>query len=152
MSVYGEAAAFQAGVLGLRVDRPPATLPATTAGALFTIVGRVAVTQIVGEVTTIIQTQANATKLTANPTVGTAADICATLDITADEVGTLYSITGTAATAMTGVSAGGVAGMAVQVVLQPGTLDLDCAATSTGAVRWTIFYVPLDEGASIVAA
>ena len=153
MAVYNEAKTYQAGVLGAKVDRATAALPATTAAALFTVSGgRVAITQIVGEVTTVIQTQANNTKLTANPTTGTSVDICAVLDISADEVGTLYGITGVAADALIGVNAGGLSGQDRPVVVNEGTIDLVCAATNTGAVKWTLFYVPIDEGASVVAA
>ena len=153
MGVYNESVTYQAGVLGKRVDRATAALPATTAEALFTIAGgRVAITQIVGEVTTVIQTQANNTKLTANPTTGTSVDMCAALDISADEVGCLYGMSGTPADALVGTNAGLTPGQGVAQVLNVGTIDLDCAATNTGAIRWTLFYVPLDEGASVVAA
>lgn len=153
MSVYNEAIAFTRAILGARVDRATATLPQTTAGALFTVSGgRVAITSIVGEVTTVIQTQANNTKLTANPTTGTSVDICAALNISADEVGTLYGITGAFATAMGGVNAGALAGMLAPVIVNAGTIDLDCAASNTGAVKWSLTYAPIDDGATIVAA
>lgn len=90
--------------LGLKVDRETAPLPQSTAEAIFTIAGgRVAINQIIGEVTTVIETQANNTKLIANPTTGTSVDICTALDITADEVGTLYGITGLNTDAMNGI-------------------------------------------------
>ena len=153
MAVYNEGQAFTKGVLGLRVDRATATLPQTTAAAIFNVlVGRVAVTQIIGEVTTVIETQANDTKLTANPTTGTSVDMCAALDITADEVGCLYGISGTPANALVGTNAGLTPGQAVPQVLNIGTIDLDCAASNTGSVKWTIYYVPIDDGASITAA
>jgi hypothetical protein len=87
---------------GIKVSRATAALPQTTAGALFTISGgKVLVTGLIGEVTTVIQTQADNTKLTFDPTdAGATQDLCAVLDITADAVGTMYSITGTPATAM----------------------------------------------------
>lgn len=138
---------------GITVERDTAALPQTTAEALFTVSGgRVLLTSIVGEVTTVIQTQANNTKLTANPTTGTSVDICTVLNISADEVGALYSITGTFADALAGGAAGAVAAPAVPVVLPVGTLDLDCAASNTGAVKWVATYVPLDVGASLTAA
>ena len=75
-------------VLGVRVDRATAALPQTAAAAIFTVTGgRVAIMGILGEVTTAIQNQANNTKLTANPTVGTSVDLCAVLSIANDEVG-----------------------------------------------------------------
>lgn len=153
MSMLNEGIAFTKGIVGLRVDRATATLPATTAAALFTVVGgRVAITQVVGEVTTVIQTQANNTKITGNPTTGTAVDICAVLNISADEVGTLYGVTGIVADAMIGVNAGALAGQKNNVVVNAGTIDLSCAATNTGSVKWSIFYVPIDDGAYIEVA
>lgn len=139
--------------LGFQVNRATATLPQTTAHALFTIVGgRIKVTQIIGEVTTVIQTQANNTKLTANPTTGTSVDMCAALDITADEVGCLYGITGTPANALVGTNAGLTPAMACGQILNVGTIDLDCAANNTGSVKWTLFYQPIDRGAYVDAA
>ncbi len=153
MSVLNENDAFTGSILGVRVNRDTAALPATTAEALFTVAGgRVAITSIIGEVTTIIETQANATKLVANPTTGTSANLCGTLDITADEAGSLYGITGVTATALVGGTAGSLPGQLSRPIVNIGTIDLDCAATNTGAIKWTIHYVPIDSGATIVAA
>ena len=138
---------------GIKVDRATATLPQTTAGALFTVsTGRIILTGIVGQVTTVIQTQANATKLISNPTVGTDVDLCATLDITAKEVGALFGITGTFATAMVGGTAGATVLPALGLVIPVGTIDLSCAASNTGSVKWSITYIPLDDGAAVAAA
>jgi len=140
-------------MFGIHVARATASLPATTAHALFTIAGgRVLLVNILGEVTTIIQTQANNTKLTSNPTTGTSVDMCAVLDITADEVGCLYGITGLPSDALVGTNAGFAPVMYRKQVLPIGTIDLDCAATNTGAIKWDLWYIPLDEGASVVAA
>lgn len=140
------------------VTRATAALPQSTAAAIFTITGgNVRVISLIGEVTTVIETQANETKLTYNPTgTGSSTDICAVLDITADAVGTLYSITGTVATAMKSTSIWMVAPAdtiaAPGFIFAPGTIDLDCAASNTGSVQWTIEYVPLESGAAIAAA
>ena len=153
MSVLNDLNSFRQVTFGERVDRATAALPATTAAAIFNVIGgRVLVTGIVGEVTTIIENQANNTKLTANPTTGTSVDICAVLNIAADEVGCLYGITGTFSDALQGVNAGACNFPAKSIVLNVGTLDLDCAATNTGSVKWSIFYVPIDDGAYITAA
>ena len=153
MSVYGDKDVYTGSVLGIKVERPLATLPATTATAYFTVAGgRVLITGLVGEVTTVIQTQANNTKWVANPTTGTSVDMCAVLDISADEAGCLYGITGTPANAMVGTNAGLTTMMATGIVVNIGTLDLDCAATNTGATKWTLFYVPIDTGATVVIA
>lgn len=139
--------------LGLRVDRATQTIPQTTAYAIFNILGgRVLMTAIVGEVTTIMGAVANNTSIESNPTTGTTAALCATLATENDEVGTLYSISGLKATAMYGVDAGGTAAQHIPVVLPVGTLDFRCAANNTGAVKWSIWYIPLDEGAYVTAA
>lgn len=139
--------------LGVQVSRAAASLPASTAAAVFTITGgRVFVPLIVGEVTTVIETQANATKLQMNPTAGTTADLCAALDITADEVGTLYTITGLRTDAMLGNNAGGAPAQLRGIVLPVGDIELVCAATNTGAIKWDLWYVPLDIRARVAAA
>jgi len=141
---------------GVKVQRATAALPQTTAGALFTISGgKVLITSLIGEVTTVIQTQADNTKLTFDPTdAGATQDLCAVLDITADAVGTLYSITGTPATAMQDalnfLPSNKVP--AQPIVLKPGSILLDCAASNTGSVKWDLTYIPLDNGASVAAA
>lgn len=153
MGILNERKAFRQAILGDRVERPLALLPQTTATAYFTVVGgRVMIMQLLGEVTTAIETQANDTKWTATPTVGTAADICAALDITADEAGALYGITGILANAMVGAVAGALAEQSNGVIVNAGTLDLDCAASNTGATKWSLFYIPLDVGAYVEIA
>lgn len=140
-------------LLGKRVDRATATLPQTTASAIFNVVGgRVAITQIIGEVTVAIQNQANNTKLVANPTTGSDVDICAVLSIANDEVGTLYGISGLNSDAMIGINAGALPGQVRNVIVPVGTIDLNCAASNTGSVKWTIYYIPLDDGAYVTAA
>lgn len=153
MSVLNDALAFKKAVLGLSVSRATATLPQTTQSALFTVTGgRVAITSIVGQVTTVIQTQANNTKIVANPTTGTDVDLCAVLDISADQVGCLYGITGVFSDAMVGANAGATVLQQRAIVVNVGTIDLSCAASNTGSVKWDITYVPIDAGAAIVAA
>lgn len=142
-------------VLGTRVQRATAALPASTAEALFTIAtGNVLVTALYGEVTTIIQNQANNTKITVNPTTGTSADIAAALDIANDEAGTLYVVEGDGS-ALGGGTAGtgfGAIGSFTPFIVPVGTIDLDCAATNTGSIAWTCHYVPLDDSATVTAA
>lgn len=152
MSVFNPGEGYRLNTLSLKVDKATAALPATAAGSLFNVLGGTcAITQIIGEVTTVIQTQANDTKLTANPTTGTSVDICAALDISADEVGALYGITGLNSDAMIGINAGALPMQARSVAVNIGTIDLDCAATNTGSIKWSIFYYPLEDGASIEA-
>jgi hypothetical protein len=139
--------------LGIRVDRATATLPQTAEAAIFTISGgKVAIMGIIGEVTTIIETKSNNTQLKANPTTGTSVALCADLDITADEVGCLYGITGTVSDALVGAGAGYAPLPAQPLVVNEGTIDLCCDAGNSGSVAWSIWYVPLEEGAEVTAA
>lgn len=133
-------------------NRATATLPATAQTALFTVTGRVRITSIIGEVTTIVQTQACNAKLVANPTVGTDVDMCAVLDITAAAVGAQFSITGTLANALVKTTSGVGVAQAASLLILPGTIDLSTSATNTGAVKWRVEYVPVDAGARIFAA
>jgi hypothetical protein len=140
-------------VQGFKVSRSTATLPQTGASALFNILGgRVMILGIVGQVTTAIQNQANNTKLVANPDTGTSVDICAVLSTANKEVGTLLGITGTFATALVGANAGATVLCATPVVVNAGTIDLDCSASNTGSVKWDLWYLPLDDGAYVTAA
>ena len=148
-----DAKALRATRLGIPVERATAALPQTTQSALFTVTGgRVLLTAIIGEVTTVIQTQANNTKIVSNPTTGTDVDLCGVLSISADEVGTLYGITGTFSDAMVGANAGATVLPDRPVVVPIGTIDLSTAATNTGSVKWALFYLPIDDGAYVTAA
>lgn len=139
---------------GIRVDRATAALPQTTTSSLFTITtGRILLVGLVGEVTTVIQTQINATKLVFNPTAtGADQDLCATLDITADPVGELYTISGTVGDAMRSDLLIGNPYLASPLLLSEGDIQLNCAASNTGSVSWSIIYVPWDAGAEVAAA
>jgi hypothetical protein len=139
------------------ITRPTENLPQTTDKALFRITGgKVRILEIVGEVTTVMQADANNTKLKHNPSgVGADVDLCAVLDVNADAVGTLYSITGDFSDAM----ADGLWSLETDetmekrgIILGPGDIELDCAASRTGQVKWTLNYELVDEGANIALA
>lgn len=139
-------------IYGTKVDQPAKTVPQNALSALFTVSGgRVIVSGIIGEVTTVIAGTTPSAKLVANPTVGADSDIVTAVAITADPVGNLYGVS----------TVGGALGVLESVapmnqepfVLKAGTLDLHVsAADATGAIKWTLFYVPLDDGASVTAA
>ena len=136
-------------VIGMRVDRATSTLPQTTTLAIFNVLGgRVAMTGILGEVTTQLGTPGNLS-VESNPTTGTAAGLCAVVASATNEVGTLFSISGVTATAANMVLAGGVPLLLCPVALPVGTVDLRCSGSSTGAMKWSIWYVPIDDGAYV---
>lgn len=137
------------------LQKATATLPQTGDQTLFTVSGgNVLVTSLVGEVTTVIETQANNTLIKHNPTgTGADVDLCAALDITADAVGTLYSITGAVADALKSATLWIVLPadniQTPGIVLAPGLIELECAASNTGSVQWDIEFILLESGASV---
>lgn len=152
MSVYDEGSGIRKAVKGILVESADAALPQTAQTAKFTVTGRCEITLFGGEVGTVIETQANNTKIVANPTTGTDYDMCAVLDISADEAGTLYSITGLPTDALQGGTAGGAPSQTRGVIVNTGTIDVNCAASNTGTASWFLCYVPLEAEANIVAA
>ena len=104
----GAAAARQT-VLGTRVAGAAKTLAATGTGTIFTVAGgMVAITSIVGVVTTAIQAQANAVKLVATPTVGTVNDLSGTVETNGAIVGSLIGATGLTGDVLLKSTGGGV--------------------------------------------
>lgn len=154
MSVLADLSAYRKAVLGAKVDRATAVLPATTQSAIFTVAGgRVLVTSLVGEVTVIMGATVTTLKITANPTVGTDVDLTTATAVTSKEVGSLISLPPISGGALTVNSAGGTNQLPNSAYLIPvGTIDLVTSATDTGSIKWSITYLPLDDGASITAA
>jgi len=140
-------------VFGIRVEKTALAITAISTKPLFLVTGGpILVTSLVGVVTTIFQAQANAAKIVATPTVGTVNDLCATVETNGAIVGALFGLTGLAADAMVISTGGGVSNLRNPIVVNTGTIGLNTAASSTGAARWVMTYVPLDLGAVAVAA
>ena len=134
-----------------RVSKATATLPQSAAAAKFTITGgKVLICEIVGEVTTAIEAGANNMKLISNPTTGADVDLCAVVDIAAAAVGSMLHITGTLSDAMVITASGAYESQSSVIAVAPGTIDVSCSASKTGSVKWTCFYIPIDEGAKVV--
>lgn len=153
MSAFNSGLAERLLVLGTKVDRAAASLPQSATTTYFTISGgRILLLMLIGEVTTIIQAQACNFKWTSTPTTGTAVDMCANLDLNGKEAGTMLGITGLASDAMVGPNAGLTTGMKQQMILPIGNLRVTTSASNTGATKWSAFYLPIDDGASLAAA
>lgn len=135
---------------GITVTRNAANLPQTTSGNLFQVIGgRILLTTIVGEVTSVLQTLANNTRLQAVNSMGTAVtDMCANADITGRGVGVLFGITGTPSSPMLD---GGSVPQTSELVVQTGFIRLTTAASATGQIKWLVTYIPLDDGAVVTA-
>jgi hypothetical protein len=136
---------------GQRAEKSTGTLAASTV-ALFTVAGgRVALTSIYGIVTTAV-TVANSYKLQFNPTTGTTTDLFAASDIgtTDTPAGDLLSFSGDVGGAF--LSTGGaVETLRAPIVVSIGQIESVSAGTD-GVINWVVNWVPLDKGASLVAA
>lgn len=138
---------------GPKVEKAAATLPQTGNQDLFVVSGgRIIVTGLVGVVTTAVQAQANAAKLVVAPTVGAAQDLSATAELNGAALGTLIGFTGTPGGASSLVLGSGAVTKGTTFVVNPGVIRLNTAASSTGATRWTLLYIPLDDAAQVVSA
>ena len=138
--------------LGRRASKSTGTLAATTV-PLFTVAGgQVLVTSIYGIVTVAV-TVANSYKLQHNPTAATATtnDLVAATDIgtTDTPVGDVLSFDGARASSI--VRGGGAQSLRGGVVLQPGQIESVSAGTD-GNITWVVTWIPLDDGATLVAA
>lgn len=136
---------------GDRESKSTGTLAASTV-ALFTVAGgQVAITSIYGIVTTAV-TVANLYKLQHNPTTGTTTDLFAASDIgtTDTPAGDILSFTGD----VTGsylTRGGAVETLRAPIILTIGQVESVSAGTD-GVITWVVNWVPLDDGASLVAA
>jgi hypothetical protein len=136
---------------GERASKSTGTLAASTV-ALFTVAGgRVALTSIYGVVGTAI-TVANSYKLQHNPTAGTTVDLFPATDIgtTDTAAGELLGFTGDFGGAVLSIG-GAVETLRAPLVLAAGQVESVSAGTD-GEITWVASWVPLDDGATLVAA
>lgn len=139
-------------LLGERVTKSTGTLAATTV-ALFTIAGgECLITSMYGLVTTSI-TVANSYKLQMNPTTGDTQDLCAATDIgTTDTLaGDILQFGLATTTAPPKLISVGYGTARLDVAVTTGQIEHVSAGTD-GVITWCLTYIPLADGATIVAA
>ncbi len=153
MSVILQGSQLRTINLGQRTSKSTGTLAATTV-ALFTVAGgRVGLTSIYGLVGTAI-TVANSYKLVSNPTTGTTMDLCTATDLGTNDTpaGAVLSTTGPAAV-ITGGSTTTVNTMSLTGVVPIPVGQIESVSLGTdGEITWVVTWIPLDDGATLVAA
>lgn len=155
MSALNSGKSLRQNTLGFRVERAASTIPATATQSIFTISGgRILVTGLLGEVTTVIGGVATTLSMVSTPTVGSATTLTSATAITSREVGALASLpVAGAGGALTVSNAGSLAQFpSAPWVVPAGTIGITTSATTTGAMKWSLTYIPLDDGASVTAA
>jgi hypothetical protein len=144
--------------LGARVDRAAALVTAATV-PIFTVVGgRVVLTSFVGEISVAIAATATTLQITHLTTDATAVvtPLCiASADIQSMAAGRMFTLPAAVGSALD-ISVGSSAAVlsaAPLYVLKTGNLQLvGSAAPATGTIKWSLTYVPLDDGAYVKAA
>jgi hypothetical protein len=131
------------------------TSPLTT-GNIFTFTGTIEIMAIIARITTAIQAQTTNIKLSVQNDALTAYDICANVDGNAAALGTLLSITGTAANAgvltANGVLAPTQASRIITTCTTSGVIKATYGAASTGAILYMMMWRPLSADAVVAAA
>lgn len=149
MSSLQDLHAMRTNRYGLKVDRAAAVFTGVSDTPIFNILGgRVAITNIIGQIT-VAASGATNISLQSNPTTAgyTTSLMCAVLAAGGLEVGTLLTINGDIGTAMWGVNAGAGEGQVQDQILPIGQIEFVLSAAETISVAWSCFYVPIDDGA-----
>jgi hypothetical protein len=140
--------------LGYHVSRATAALPTTgVTTSYFTITGgRVEVTLLIGEVTTAIQNSDPGISVTSRATTGTALVLNSTVALTSLEIGGFIRVNGLGS-ALVKSNAGAVLSAANSgFIVNTGNIAVIATTTKTGSVKWDLWFVPIDEGATVTAA
>lgn len=140
-----------------RVDRVTGDIAQGGFQNLFTITGGLVwITNTQGHITTAIEAAGNNTYLDfldASTAVATA--LCTVLDTTNDLIGGVYTLSGNVGAALALAPAGTVSPSFTWnagLILDAGLVRLNCAGTNDGQIQWSVWYIPVDGGAVIVAA
>lgn len=127
--------------------------------SLFTIAGgKVLITGLLGFVTVAVGATASNAKLVFDPTAtGTDFDLCTATAITSDAVEQQYTIAGnmeTVGALLVNGAVGQCNPMFVDPVsLTPGAIHQNLSADPVGGeITWRVWWLPIDTGASVVAA
>lgn len=167
MSVVPKPAELFAAYYGALVTGGAKTLPASTSGDIFQVSGgRVIITSLTGVVSTVIQAQSTTLSVGNKPTGGSSATatLCATADLNGKAVGTSLAVPAAKASALivsgadgtvvwNGASGGqGIPFASGGLALIPaGTIQVTTIVTSTGAITWSVSWLPYDTGAVVTA-
>ncbi len=127
---------------------------------LFTVTGANRVSLMFGEVTTVVATTTTYLLRIKTDNV----NLCAATTITTDADGTMYLVTGDPAVILNGTGPIPVIRLAFSAGAFPHAdfvignaagsciIESDTSGAGTGVILWTLWYQPLELGASIVAA
>lgn len=114
--------------------------------------GRVLITGLVGTVTTAIGGGSEDIELDFDPDNAEATiALCTATLIDADPIGTMYTLAAAVGSALTIGTQTVAIGPSSPWVLEEGDIVLDETGTEVGSIQWTLWYLPVDEGATVTA-
>jgi hypothetical protein len=153
MTVVNEGGAFRKGILGNGpVSKATGTITGNPTTPLFTVAGgEVLITGLWAKVTTALSTDSGTYAVVANPTTGDTQTI-----VTATDLGTTDTAVGSVVGLTNGTTAapaflrGGT--VALNAVVTTGQIEFVGAASANGALTFYVTWVPLTDGATLVAA
>lgn len=145
--------------LGLKVSKT-ANIPAsaTSITQMFNVTGKVLVTLLIGEVTSVLAT---VTSMAIRSSTGSKA-IAAVTDVLNDALGTLYVVTGDPDDGLNGDATGAgqnadiatlkTAGAPTPFIVNDDAIENVITTNGTGTILWELWYIPLESGATVAAA
>ena len=140
--------------MGVLVEKAATVLPATTTTAYFTVTGWVDITALFGICTTVCSATATNLSIVHVPSSPASVNttIANTLAIASYDAGSLVAaeLDGTALLGVDGAAAAVIPTNRMRV--GPGSISLTTSATNTGAFQWVLRYIPVQSGATVVAA
>jgi len=147
--------------LGIQVNRPVSIIPQTVVAPgteYFTVAGGlVLVTGLVGIMTAPLSGAVNG-QWCFEPTTGTRTNVTGATVLGGLQQGDILTVSGIATEGMLPVAGtvaqlmGGVTGSCRGLVLPPGALGVFTDASRGGNWIWILWYMPIDTGATVVAA
>jgi hypothetical protein len=148
--------------LGTLVVKSPQALPGTATATLYTVSGAVLVTGLLGRVTTVLGS--TATTLALGTTASSTTSIATATTVTSAAAGswiipTVASSIGAALTVKSGPAfflttfptTGGIQPytLSAPFFLAADAITWTTSATDTGQVEWYLWYMPLDQSATV---
>ena len=159
MSVFPSGLQLRQEAYGLIVNNVAKTVPNGALGTIFTVAGRILLTSLVGTVSTaIVGTPTLSVGVT--PTGGASAPtaLCTATSISGATVGTILCLPDAQASALI-VAASGVGsniGAPLDAgglcLVSAGAITITTSAAATGAITWSLQYMPWDATATVTAA
>ncbi len=139
--------------LGYHITKTAASI-ASTLLPIFTITGKVIITYMVGQTTSVFATT---TSLQLVTSVGSRV-LCASTDVVTEIANTLYIVTGDPDDVLSATTQN-LVGMAMNksgvwapMLFQDNVLQQKVDGAGTGLITWDLYYIPVSSGATVVSA